>query len=127
MEKWGYRSAVEVAAEIRSGTIGAREYLEALLERQAELDGPLNCVVTLDADRARREADAADLARSKGEVTGPLHGVAMTVKDSFQTRGMRTTSGAPELADFVPEQDAAPVARLRDAGAIIYGKTNLPL
>ena len=127
MEKWGYRSAVEVAAEIRSGTIGAREYLEALLERQAELDGPLNCVVTLDADRARHEADAADLARSKGEVTGPLHGVAMTVKDSFQTRGMRTTSGAPELADFVPEQDAAPVARLRDAGAIIYGKTNLPL
>jgi amidase len=122
-----YRSAREVAAAIRAGTLRARDHLEALLERQRKLDGPLNCVVTLDPERARAEADAADAAVQRGDALGPLHGVAMTVKDSFQTRGMRTTSGAPELADFVPEVDAAPVARLRAAGAVIYGKTNLPI
>jgi len=127
VDAWSHRGAGEVAAAIRGGTLGARDYLELLLERQAKLDGPLNCVVTVDAERARREADAADSARSRGESLGPLHGVAMTIKDSFQTRGMRTTSGAPELADFVPEVDAAPVAQLRAAGAVIYGKTNLPL
>jgi amidase len=64
---------------------------------------------------------------ARGEVRGPLHGVPMTVKDSFQTAGMRTTSGAPELASFIPTEDAWPVARLREAGAIIFGKTNLPI
>jgi amidase len=83
--------------------------------------------VTIDAARARREADAVDAALARGELRGPLHGVPMTVKDSFQTAGMRTTSGAPELSEFIPEEDAWPVARLREAGAIIFGKTNLPI
>jgi amidase len=127
MDDLSYRSAREVAAAIRAGRLRARDHLEALLERQRKLDGPLNCVVTIDVERARAEADAADAGVQRGEALGPLHGVAMTVKDSFQTRGMRTTSGAPELADFVPAEDAAPVARLRAAGAVIYGKTNLPI
>src|SRR5205814_2283889 len=76
---------------------------------------------------ARREAIAADEALARGEDVGPLHGVPMTIKDSWQTAGMRTTSGAPELAEFVPEVDAWPVARLRGAGAVIFGKTNLPI
>jgi amidase len=122
-----YRSARAAAAAIRAGKIRAREHLEALLERQKKLDGPLNCVVTIDAERARAEADAADAGVRRGDELGPLHGVAMTVKDSFQTRGMRTTSGAPELAGFVPAIDAAPIARLRASGAVIYGKTNLPI
>jgi amidase len=91
------------------------------------LDGPVNAVVTIDAERALAEADAADAALARGEVRGPLHGVPMTVKDSFSTKGMRTTSGAPELSDHIPTEDAAPVARLRAAGAVIYGKTNLPI
>jgi amidase len=127
MTDLAYRSASALAADIREGRLTSRDLLEATLERIAKLDGPLNTVVTLDAGRARREADAADRVLRAGEATGRLHGVVMTVKDSFQTAGMRTTSGAPELADFVPERDSDPVARLRAAGAVIVGKTNLPI
>ena len=122
-----YRSATDLAASIRSGAMSSREALDVLLRRVRRLDGDVNSVVTVDAERAMREASAADEALASGEDVGPLHGVPMTVKDSWQTAGMRTTSGAPELADHVPEVDAAPVARLREAGAIVYGKTNLPL
>src|SRR5262249_39834644 len=79
------------------------------------------------AGRAGAEAAGPDAAVARGEIRGPLHGVPMTVKDSFQTAGMRTTAGAPELADFVPHEDAWPIARLRAAGAVIFGKTNLPI
>lgn len=119
--------ARDVAAAIRDGKLTSREYLEAMLARIDALDGPLNLVVTRDDGRSRREADAADREARAGRFRGPLHGVAMTVKDSFQTAGMRTTSGAPELAEFVPTEDAVAVARLRAAGAVIAGKTNLPL
>src|SRR5262249_45261786 len=92
----------------------------------AALDKTINSVVTVDAERARAEADEADRLLARGETRGSLHGVPMTIKDSLQTRGMRTTSGAPELANFVPQEDAWPVARVREAGAVILGKTNLP-
>ena len=76
---------------------------------------------------AGASADAADAAVVRGDELGPLHGVPMTIKDSFSTAGCVTTSGAPELADHVPAADAAPVARLREAGAIPFAKTNLPI
>ncbi len=120
-------SARDLAERIRRREVSSREALDHLLDRVARLDGPVNCVVTIDAERARREADAADRALAAGNVAGPLHGVPMTIKDSFTTAGMRTTSGAPELSDHVPAEDAWPVARLREAGAVIYGKTNLPI
>ncbi len=120
-------STVQAASAIRSGRISSRDYLELLLDRVDRLNPPLNAVVTLDVQRARREADAADRALADGRNLGPLHGVAMTIKDSFQTVGMRTTSGAPELSGHIPEVDAVPVARLRAAGAVIFGKTNLPI
>jgi amidase len=120
-------TAIDIAKRIRQREVSSREVLDYFLERVDRLDKRINSVVTLDVERARAEADAADAALARGEVRGPLHGVPMTVKDSFQTAGMRTTSGAPELADFVPQEDAWPVARLREAGAIIFGKTNLPL
>lgn len=122
-----YATAIELAEKIQMGDLSSREVLDYLLERVEKLDKPINSVVTIDAERARAEADAADAALARGELSGPLHGVPMTIKDSFQTAGMRTTSGAPELAEFVPQADAWPVARLRQAGAIIFGKTNLPL
>ncbi len=122
-----YQSAATLAHRIRLREVSSREALEAFLERVSKLDGQINSVVTIDAERAGREAAAADAAIMRDEPLGALHGVPMTVKDSWQTVGMRTTSGAPELAEFVPEKDAWPVARLRDAGAIIFGKTNLPL
>src|SRR5215510_11145187 len=122
-----YTTAIDLAKKIRQREVSSREVLDHLLERVATLDKPINSVVTIDAARARAEADAADAALARGEVRGPLHGVPMTIKDSFQTAGMRTTSGAPELANFVPQEDAWPVAHLREAGAIIFGKTNLPI
>ncbi len=91
------------------------------------LDGPINAVVALDADRALAAADEADQAVARGDQLGPLHGVPITIKDSFQTEGLTTTSGSPDLADFVPDKDADPVARYKAAGAIVYGKTNLPI
>ena len=122
-----WMSATELARAIQTREVSSREALECFLERVARLDGPINSVVTMDAPRARREADDADTALARGEIRGPLHGVPMTVKDSFSTKGMRTTSGAPELSDHFPTEDAAPVARLREAGAVIFGKTNLPI
>ena len=126
-EDAAYWSTGDAAAAIRTGRVSSRDYLELLLDRVERLNPPLNAVVTLDAERARSEADAADRALTEGRDPGPLHGVAMTIKDSFQTVGMRTTSGAPELSEHIPEVDAVPVARLRAAGAVIFGKTNLPI
>jgi len=122
-----YSVAISIAKKIRARKISSREALDYFLARVEKLDKPINCVVTIDADRARKEADEADAALARGEIHGPLHGVPMTIKDSFQTEGMQTTSGAPELSGFVPTEDAWPVARLREAGAVIYGKTNLPI
>ncbi len=127
MSELAYVSAVDLANKIRRREVSSTEALEYFLARIAALDKTINSVVTIDADRARAEAAAADEALARGEARGPLHGVPMTIKDSFQTAGMRTTSGAPELASFVPEEDAWPVARLREAGAVIFGKTNLPI
>src|SRR5207237_5258545 len=85
----------------------------------------LNAIVTLAEDAIDR-ARAADMALSKGEITGPLHGVPLTVKDTIDTQGLRTTSGTRIRAHHVPERDAPVVARLKAAGAIILGKTNTP-
>ena len=121
------RSATQLAAAIAGKEASSREVLDAFLDRIARLDGPINAVVTIDAPRARAEAEAADVAVARGDALGPLHGVPMTVKDSLMTAGMRTTSGAPELSEFVPDVDAHAVAAMRRAGAVIFGKTNLPI
>src|SRR5262249_58361347 len=87
----------------------------------------LGAVVTVDAERARREAAEADQCLARGGAAGVVHGLPVTVKDCLETAGMRTTCGAPELAGYVPDHDAEAVGRLRRAGAIIAGKTNLPV
>ena len=120
-------TAGDLAAAIRGREVSAREALEHFVERIERLDGPVNSVVMWDLEQARESARAADDAVHEGERLGPLHGVPMTIKDTFQTEGCITTSGAPELAQFVPTVDADPVARLRAAGAIPFAKTNLPL
>jgi amidase len=126
MTDWADRSATEIVAGIRAKEVSSSELLAAFLER-VERRRDLNAVVTLDVERATATAARADEAVAKGEPLGALHGLPMTVKDAFETEGLRTTSGAPELADHVPERDADAVARLRAAGAVIFGKTNLPL
>lgn len=120
-------SATELAAAIANKKISSTEALEHFVSRIETLDGPINSVVQWDLDRARSAAAQADDAVMAGDDLGPLHGVPTTIKDSFQTEGCITTSGAPELADFVPTEDAWPVAGLRRAGAIPFAKTNLPI
>jgi amidase len=120
-------SAGEIAGAIDRRSISSTEVLEHLVSRIERLDGPINSVVQWDLDRARAAAREADDAIARGTRLGPLHGVPMTIKDSFPTEGCITTSGAPELADHVPDADCWPVARLRAAGAIPFAKTNLPI
>jgi amidase len=119
--------ATELTRMLAAGEVSSVELLDHFLDRVAHLDGPINSVVALDAERARERAADADAARARGESWGKLHGLPMTVKDAFETEGVVTTSGAPELADHVPERDADAVARLKEAGAVIFGKTNLPI
>ena len=114
-----------LAAAIRRRELSSCELLEVYLERVQRLNPQLNAVVTLDADGARRAAGAADAALARGDIVGPLHGVPMTIKDTYQTAGMRTTCGV-EAWDHVPDRDAEAVRRLRGAGAVIFGKTNTP-
>ena len=121
-----YMSALDLAESIRSKQVSSVEVLEALHKRIEDRNGPLNAVVTLD-ERALEAARQADEETARGESRGPLHGVPMTIKDSFCTKGVRTTSGAPELSDHIAAEDAVPVARYREAGAVIFGKTNLPI
>ena len=121
-----FASATTLTAALRRREIGARELLELYLQRIAKLDKEINAVVTLDEERACDEAAAADEAAARGESLGPLQGLPITVKDSLETAGIRTTCGVPELAEHVPVRDAVAVARLRAAGAIVVGKTNTP-
>jgi amidase len=119
-------SPAHVLAEaIRRREVSSRELLDLYLGRVARLNAALNAVVTLDPDGAHRAAAAADDALARGDVVGPLHGVPMTIKDTFEAAGLRTTAGF-EPWDHVSDHDAVGVRRLRDAGAVIFGKTNTP-
>jgi len=120
-------SASELVAKLSAGEVSSRELLDGYLDRVERINPTINAVVALDVERARERAAAADEGQARGESWGPLHGLPMTVKDSFETEGLVTTAGARELADHVPRRDAEAVARLKAAGAIVFGKTNLPL
>lgn len=122
-----FQTARELARLIGGKEISAEEVLDAHLRQIEKCNPVLNAVVTLDEAGARRRAREADMAIASGELWGPLHGVPVTVKDCYETAGLRTTSGFPPLKQYVPAEDATAVARLRAAGAVIVGKTNLPL
>ena len=121
-----FASATRLRDRIRDREISSREVVNAYLERIEAVNPKLNAVVALRADEARREADAADRALARDEVAGPLHGLPMTIKDSFDTAGLVSTWGTPGRTGHVPREDATVVARLRAAGAILLGKTNTP-
>ncbi len=121
-----WRTARGLARAIRGREMSAREVVSAHLHRIAEVNPRLNAIVTLDAERALQEADAADRRQADGDPVGPLHGLPVAVKDLEDTAGMRTTYGSQMFADHVPASDALMVQRLRDAGAIVVGKTNTP-
>jgi amidase len=121
-----FRTATDLAAAIANKEVSSRELLDLYLARADRLDESVHAVVTLDADRARKAATAADEATARGESSGALHGLPITIKDAIEVEGIRSTGGAIELTDHVPTADAPAVARLKAAGAIVYGKTNLP-
>ena len=120
------KSAVEQARLIREKQVTPLEILDAHLGAIARINPQLNAIVTLAADEARTQAEAAGEAVMRGEKLGALHGLPVVIKDVTLTKGMRTTFGSPLYADFIPQEDAEPVARLRRAGAIVLGKTNTP-
>lgn len=119
-------SLIDIIAALVARDVSARELLDHHLERIERLDGPINSVITIETDRARSEASAVDDARSAGRPVGPLAGVPVTIKDAIATAGIRSTGGAVELRDHVPEVDATVVATVRDAGAVVFAKTNVP-
>ena len=121
-----FLSAVDHLDLLRRREVSSRELLDLYLRRFEVHNPAINAIVTLDADRARARAAEADEATARSESFGPLHGLPVTIKDVFETAGLRTTAGDPQLKDHVPERDAVLVARVRAAGAVIFGKTNTP-
>ncbi len=127
MTDLAFRSATELAADIRCRRIGSRELLEHYIARIARYNPAINAVIATDFDSARQRADEADAALARGELWGPLHGIPMTVKESFDVAGFVTSWGSPDFQDYRPERSALCVERLVAAGANIFGKTNVPL
>ncbi len=121
-----YQSATELTSMIRRGEISSLDLLNRYLDSIEGNNDLINAVVAFDVDAARTKAAEADAALARGENWGPLHGLPMTVKDAFEVAGMPAACGDPELEDNVPEHNAKAVQRLIDAGAIIFGKTNVP-
>ena len=122
-----YWSAAECVAALRGGEVSAVEFVDEAIARIEALNPRLNIVVATAFEQARSKAIAADAALAGGEPVGPLHGLPITVKDSFEVADLVTACGVPRLRDHRPDSDAVAVQRLTDAGAIVLGKTNVPL
>jgi aspartyl-tRNA(Asn)/glutamyl-tRNA(Gln) amidotransferase subunit A len=120
-----YLTVLELGTLLRKRQVSATEITQIMLARIETLDAKTNAYITVMAEEALSAARRCDAELAAGQDRGPLHGIPVAVKDLYDTAGTRTTSGSKILADRVPEQDATSVARLREAGAVILGKTNL--
>ena len=127
MSELAYSSASQLARLIRAGAVSSRELTELYISRIERYDGDINAVVVRDFDNALAAADAADDALAKGEAAGPLHGVPMTIKESYNIAGLPTTFGQPAQAQNIATDDADVVKRFKSAGAHFMGKTNVPI
>lgn len=123
--KWPYVTAKELSGALQARKVSALEIVEHTIARIEALDGRLNSVVVHDFERAREAAAAADVALGRGD-RRPLLGVPMTFKEAFNIGGLPTTWGLAQSRDYVPREDALVVSRLKGAGAIVVGKTNVP-
>jgi amidase len=126
MDEILFGTATDLARRIRARELSAREVMEAHLTQIERVNPRVNAIPTLLPERAMESAAAADERLAHGLEVGPLHGLPIAHKDLVVTKGVRTTFGSPILRDFVPDQDAVIVERLRDAGALMIGKTNVP-
>jgi amidase len=122
-----FRSAKDLALAIRRKKVGALELLDLYLARTEKLNPRINAIVAMDTDAARERARAADRAVARGRQLGPLHGVPMTIKESYNVLGMPTTWGVPEMKANYPTTNAVTVDRLLAAGVTLFGKTNVPI
>ena len=120
-----FLSATELSERIKKREVSPVEAVEAYLERIDQVDEKLNSYITVCRDEALQAAREAEQALVRGEYRGAMHGIPVAVKDQLHTRGIRTTGGSPIFKDFVPEEDATAVARLKAAGAILLGKLNM--
>lgn len=125
--KNGYsdRTIVEVAARLRQRRVSSIELTQDALARIEELNPRLNAFITVTAEQALHDARAAEREIRRGRYRGPLHGIPISIKDNIWTRGVRTTAGSKILKEFIPPVDADVANRLRNAGAVLIGKTNL--
>jgi amidase len=126
MDDLAFSSATRLATQVRDRQIGCLELLDFYLARVERFNPRLNAVIACQLDQARRRAGEADAALARGELWGPLHGVPMTVKESFNIAGLPTTFGNPVWKDNIAAGNAVVVERLLGAGAVIFGKTNVP-
>ena len=124
--QWTYRTAGELAEALQARQVSALELTDFFIARIEALDGELNAVPVRDFTRAREAAREADAALASGE-RSPLLGVPVTIKESYNIAGLPTHWGIPQFKDFIAEEDALAVARLKAAGAVVLGKTNVPL
>ena len=124
MDHRAFASATELSAEIRDRRIGCLELLDFYLARAERHNPALNAIIAWQIDVARQRARDADAALAKGEVWGPLHGIPMTVKESFNVAGLPTTFGNPLWKDNIAADNAFLIDRLLQAGAIVFGKTS---
>mgnify|MGYP001428009991 FL=1 len=121
-----FDSAHEILEKIKQGEVSSLEVLESFLAQVEKVNPKINAVVALDIERAKEKAKEADNKISLKSKLGPLHGLPMTIKDAFEVEGIVSTGGNPAWKDNVPKRNAEAVQRLVDAGAIIFGKTNVP-
>ena len=122
-----FSSTTQLATAIRTGRVSATEVLQAHLAQIARHNPAVNAIITMDSEHPLERARQADAALARRELWGPLHGVPFTLKDAHATAGLRTTTGFPPLANYVPQEDSTVTARLKAAGGILIGKTNVPM
>jgi amidase len=124
--QWSFKTAVETSAALAAKQVSAVELAQDAIGRIERHDVKINAICVRDFDRALAAARASNAALAHGE-RKPLLGIPMTVKESYNIAGLPTTWGIPEQKDFTPTEDALSIARVKDAGAVILGKTNVPL
>jgi amidase len=124
--QWSFKSAIEISAALKARKVSAVELTEDAIGRIERHDGKINAICVRDFSRALDAARAADAALGRGEHR-PLLGIPLTVKESFNIAGLPTTWGFPEQKNFVPKEDALSVTRMKEAGGVILGKTNVPI
>ncbi|MBK3585563.1 amidase, partial [Streptomyces sp. MBT57] len=123
---WNFETAENLGAALRAGDVTSVELTEEAITRIERDDKAVNAICVPDFDRARAAARGADRARARGEER-PLLGIPVTVKESYDIAGLPTTWGMPPYRDYQPTEDAVQVSRLKAAGAVVLGKTNVPL